>query len=134
MNLLGGIPKRLPVLYGVYSMPRDYYDPRDRKEHPQLVIGLDPVRKVAITASRTTKAHARGPNGVPHPADRQMGMMAFGWWLIADPHRVPYSVFDDDEVEHLGRIDPDTERRLLKALGEPGTGAEEPDVTEGETE
>lgn len=134
MNLLGGIPKRVPVLYGVYSMPRDYYDPGDRKEHPQLVIGLDQARKVAITASRTTKAHARGPNGVPHPADRQMGMMVFGWWLIDNPHRVPYSVFDDDEVEPLGRIDPDTVRRLLEALGESGTGAGEPDVTGGGAE
>jgi hypothetical protein len=135
VNLLGGIPKRIPVMFMAYSMPRDYYDPTDGKEHIQLVIGLDPARKEALTASRTTKAHAKGPRGVPHPRDPSMGMMEVGWWRIDYPNRIPYAAFDDDAVEVVGRVDAETERRLEAALGKSGESTGEAggdtDVTEG---
>lgn len=134
MNLLGGIPKRVPVMFMAYSMPRDYYDPNDAKEHIQLVIGLDPARKEAVTASRTTKAHAKGPRGVPHPRDTSMGMMEFGWWRIDYPNRVPYAAFDDDAVEVVGHVDAETERRLEAALGESGDRAGRVGRASGETD
>jgi hypothetical protein len=134
VNLLGGIPKRLPVVFMAYSMPRDYYDPTDAKEHIQLVIGLDPARKVALTASRTTKAHAKGPRGVSHPPDPAIGMMEFGWWRIDYPNRVPYAAFDDDAVEVVGRVNAETERRLEEALGESGNSTSEAGGARGETD
>ena len=105
MGLLDKVPKRLPVVGGVYWLSRDYYDPSDQADHPQLVISLDRVRRVAITVSRTSKEHAAGRMGVSHPKDDELGLSMNGWWRLHRPHRVPFSAFDDEEVEMLGRLD-----------------------------
>lgn len=114
MSLLA-MPKR-PAVQGVYYMPSYMYDDTDLVDHPLLVVGSDQVTRHAFVATRTTKPHAKGPKGVPHPAGLIRELDLPGWWRLHRLHDVPWQHFNEPETKFLGRLDDDTWTRVQATL------------------
>lgn len=103
----------------VYDMPPDSYDVTDRIGHPVVVVSVDAARKVAYVATRTSKANRKGPNGLGHKADRDLGFEKPGWWRLHDLHEVPYSLFSPEEdCAARGCLDDQTWTSLTRRLRE----------------
>jgi hypothetical protein len=98
------MPRR-PAVRQVYEMPPAYYDVTDVVGHPVLVISVDPVTRTALIVTRTSKNHAKGKNAIVHQAQPELGLDVVGWWRMAFPKQVPYSVFDQPDVKRRGELD-----------------------------
>lgn len=116
MGLLG-MPRRIPAVRQVYSMPPTYYDPSDPVGHPILVIAVDAAVKIAQVVTRTTKAHAKGECGIAHPPQSELKLLDYGWWRISYPRAVPYMAFAEPDVVHCGELDEQTWAKIVRQLG-----------------
>lgn len=104
MSLLG-MPARRPAVRGVYFMPHELYDETDYSDHPILVVALDLARREAHVVTRTTKMHARTHKCAAHAGGLIDGLDLAGWWRLHKVHKVPWTNFDDPDVELLGMLD-----------------------------
>ncbi|MFZ0225807.1 MAG: hypothetical protein WAL41_02445 [Mycobacterium sp.] len=120
MSLLG-MPRRIPAVRQVYVMPSRAYDPSDTAWHPILVVSVDPVVRMAMIVTRTTKPYAKGPDAIVHPAQPGLRLSLPGWWRMAYPKPVIYSAFDEPDVEHRGELDEATWEKVVQQL-EGGAG------------
>jgi hypothetical protein len=110
-----GMPRR-PAVRQVYEMPPVYYDVTDDVGHPVLVISVDPVTRMAMIVTRTTSPHARGDNAIVHAAQPDLGLLDVGWWRMAFPKPVPYTVFDEPDVKRRGELDEVTWEKMVRQM------------------
>jgi hypothetical protein len=114
--VLLGIPCRIPVVGHVYKMPADYYDPTDRERHPLLVVSLDQVVRQARVATRTSRYERRGPRAVVHAPQPSLRLGFVGWWRLHNLMAVPYLLFGEPDVQHLGPLDSGAWDRVVREL------------------
>jgi hypothetical protein len=115
MSLLG-MPPRIPCLRQVYRMHPDLYDPSDTTGHPVLVVAVDKVLRNAEIVTRTSRWEARGPNGVPHAPQQELGLDLTGWWRVQWPITVSFQVFTDRDTQLRGLLEQRTWERIQIAL------------------
>ena len=121
MSLLG-MPPRIPVPRQVYRMHPDLYDSSDAAAHPVLVVTVDKVLRIAEVVTRTSTWEARGPGGVAHPPQPDLGLDRTGWWRVQWPKSVAFSAFMDPEAQLRGLLEERTWAHVQAALFGRGGG------------
>lgn len=84
-TVLLGMPERRPTPRDVYWLPREAYDPAGRdpkKGRPVLVLQVVAARRAARVVTRTSSAHAQGPDAVSHAADAALRLNRGGWRVV----------------------------------------------------